>query len=68
MSGGVPAALQPDVHALAGAGGGARHLSTLRPPRPRPVPEGPRCPALPAKGDAGEHLARPAVSQTGGKQ
>lgn len=65
MPGGVPVALQPDVHALAGAGGGAGRLSALRPPGPRPVPEGPRRPALPAQGDAGEHLARPAVAQTG---
>lgn len=65
MPGGVPVALQPDVHALAGAGGGAGHLSALRPPRPRPVPEGPWRPALPAQGHAGEHLARSAVTQTG---
>lgn len=50
---------------LAGAGGGERHLSALRPPRPRPVPEGPRRPSLPAQGYAGEHLACPAVTQTG---
>ena len=67
MPGGVPVALQPDVHALAGAGGGERHLSALRPPRPRPVPEGPRRPALPSQGHAGQHLARPAVTQTGQK-
>lgn len=65
VSGGVPVALQPDVHALTGAGGGAGHLPTMRPPRPRLVSEGPRCPSLPAQGDAREHLACPAVAQTG---
>lgn len=40
-------------------------MSALRPPRPRPVPESARRPALPAQGDAGEHMARPAVTQTG---
>lgn len=65
MPGGVPVALQPDVHALAGAGGGAGRMSALRPPRPRAVPEGPRRPAPPAQGHAGEHLALAAVTQRG---
>lgn len=37
VSGGVPVALQPDLHAVSGVGGRARHLSALRPPRPWPV-------------------------------
>lgn len=65
MPGGVSVALQSDVHALSGVGGGAGRLSALWPPRPRAIPEGPGRPALPAQGDAGEHLARPAATQTG---
>lgn len=62
VSGGVSVALQPDIHALPGAGGGEGHLSALWPPRPRPLSEGPRCPTFQPQRDAGEHLAGPAVT------
>lgn len=65
MSGGVPATLQPGLHACPGTADGAGGVSELRPASPPAVPEGPRRPAHTQEGDAREHLAGPAVTQTG---